>query len=213
MELFEEEVEIYNRKKATGPPEKYRCYEPDETGVPPMADFGSGYRSKIISNMHTYSGGYSRDPEVFDALIRRLQGKILNYLDEVQMTESLMLEDAEVALLIEFERLLVFSPFAVGHADEIGDSSGLGLATPDVADADGAESDVASVEGYQVVEDHLELPVAAFFGDLADHKRRCALGDVVVRRGRAGVGVGALADLDLAVAERDLGTELLERAL
>jgi 2-oxoglutarate ferredoxin oxidoreductase subunit alpha len=92
------EVEIYNRKKATGPPEKYRCYEPDETGVPPMADFGSGYRSKIISNMHTYSGGYSRDPEVFDALIRRLQGKILNYLDEVQMTESLMLEDAEVAL-------------------------------------------------------------------------------------------------------------------
>jgi 2-oxoglutarate ferredoxin oxidoreductase subunit alpha len=92
------EVEIFNRKRPTGPPGKYKCYEPDGTGVPPMADFGSGYRSKIIGNMHTISGDYSRNPQVFDELLRRLQNKILNYLDEIQMIESLMLEDAEIAL-------------------------------------------------------------------------------------------------------------------
>lgn len=91
------EAEIYNRKKPTGPPERYQCYEPDETGVPPMADFGSGYKSKIIGNMHTYSGDYSRNPKVFNDLIRRLQSKILHYLKEIQMVECLMLEDAEIA--------------------------------------------------------------------------------------------------------------------
>ena len=99
VQLFPpEEVKIADRRKPTGPMDKYKCYEPDETGVPPMADFGSGYRSKVIGNVHDEAGEYSRSPKVMDKLIRRLQGKVTNYLHEIQLLESFWLEDAEIAL-------------------------------------------------------------------------------------------------------------------
>jgi len=99
VQLFSPEgVKIVNRRKPTGPPDQYKCYEPDETGVPPMADFGSGYRSKVIGNVHDEAGEYSRNPRVMDKLIRRLQWKVANYLREIQLLESFWLEDAEIAL-------------------------------------------------------------------------------------------------------------------
>ncbi len=92
------EVGIINRRKPTGPPAEYRCYEPDENGVPLMADFGSGYRSKIIGNIHNQSGDYSRSPQVIDGSIRRLRQKITDHLQEIQLLDTLCLEDAELAL-------------------------------------------------------------------------------------------------------------------
>jgi 2-oxoglutarate/2-oxoacid ferredoxin oxidoreductase subunit alpha len=92
------ELPLVERSRPDEPPESYKCYRPDERGVPPMADFGNGYRSKILGNMHDEAGRYSRDPKVFDALIRRLRDKILDYPAEYESVEQFRLEDAETAI-------------------------------------------------------------------------------------------------------------------
>jgi len=92
------EIGLVERPRPKVPPEKFKCYEPDELGVPPMADFGSAYRSKILGNMVDDAVGYSRNPKVFETLIRRLQNKILNYPGEYESLEMSHIEDAEVVL-------------------------------------------------------------------------------------------------------------------
>src|SRR3990170_4567405 len=38
-----DELKIIDRRRPTGPFERYECFKPEENGVPLMADFGSGY--------------------------------------------------------------------------------------------------------------------------------------------------------------------------
>jgi 2-oxoglutarate/2-oxoacid ferredoxin oxidoreductase subunit alpha len=92
------ELHLAERLRPAAPPDQYKCYQPDERGVPAMADFGNAYRSKILGNMHDEGGHYSRSPKVFDALIRRLRDKILKYPEEYESIEDVGLEDAEVAI-------------------------------------------------------------------------------------------------------------------
>ena len=92
------ELQWVERPRPKVPPNQYKCYQPDERGVPAMADFGNAYRSKILGNMHDEGGHYSRSPKVFDALIRRLRDKILNYPAEYESLEKVRLEDAEIAI-------------------------------------------------------------------------------------------------------------------
>jgi 2-oxoglutarate ferredoxin oxidoreductase subunit alpha len=92
------EIDLVERPRPKVPPEKFKCYQPDERGVPAMADFGTAYRSKILGNMHDEAGGYSRSPKVFESLIRRLRDKILNYPEEYELLEMAHMEDAEVVL-------------------------------------------------------------------------------------------------------------------
>lgn len=93
-----EKVERVERPKPTVPPEEYLSYEADETGVPAMADFGTPYRSRMISSTHDKAGRYAPGVEGRRFLNRRLRNKILGHLDEILMFEEMMLEDAEMAV-------------------------------------------------------------------------------------------------------------------
>jgi 2-oxoglutarate ferredoxin oxidoreductase subunit alpha len=100
LELPElEEIEIINRPKPTVPPEKYKTYDADINGVPPLANVGEGYAIRLVGNMHNKAGDYSRNPRDFDFLIRRLHNKILTNLEDVQAYEEVEIEGADIVIV------------------------------------------------------------------------------------------------------------------
>jgi 2-oxoglutarate/2-oxoacid ferredoxin oxidoreductase subunit alpha len=99
-------IEVTERPRPTMPPGEYNgAYIASEiTDVPPLADFGSGYKSIIntvgIQPRHggdgSTSAGIGTRLENQEFTIRRLHEKILSRKDEIIMHERHMIEDAEV---------------------------------------------------------------------------------------------------------------------
>lgn len=95
----EGEIEIFNRVKPTVSPEKYLPYEDTPSGVPPMANFGEGYRFHVTGLYHDQRGYPKDKPEVVSALMHRIMRKIELGLDHILSFEEVNLEDAEMAVL------------------------------------------------------------------------------------------------------------------
>lgn len=92
-------IEIYNRIAPDMPPEWYIPYEDNSRGVPPMAAIGTGYRHHVTGLIHDPRGFPTQKPEEIEAFSKRLFRKITNGFSEIQMTKSLLLEDAEIAVI------------------------------------------------------------------------------------------------------------------
>jgi len=97
--VMEPPREIIDRPRPAVPPEEYLTFDAKGGKIPPMANFGGPYRSKIIGNMHNEAGGYTRSPQVFDALIQRWRDKVLSRRDEYTDVERYMLDDARIAVI------------------------------------------------------------------------------------------------------------------
>lgn len=95
----EGEIEIVNRKKPTMPPEEYMPYAAEEDGVPPMANFGEGYRYHVTGLMHDETGFPTTVPAKVDRALRQINSKVERHADEIIEVESWRLEDAEIAVL------------------------------------------------------------------------------------------------------------------
>ncbi|SHJ04723.1 2-oxoacid:acceptor oxidoreductase subunit alpha [Desulfofundulus thermosubterraneus] len=93
------EVEVIERKKPAVEPKDYYPYRPDDDGVPPMANFGDGYRYHVTGLVHDEKGNPTTDPQVAESLILRLHRKIYDHLDDVVTVEGYQLEDAEVVVV------------------------------------------------------------------------------------------------------------------
>lgn len=91
-------IEIFNRKKPTVPAEQYFPYEADEDGVPPMANYGDGYRFHVTGLTHDKTGFPNLSPQNTEYLTRRLHEKIDKHLDEILMLEEMYMEDAEIGI-------------------------------------------------------------------------------------------------------------------
>jgi 2-oxoglutarate/2-oxoacid ferredoxin oxidoreductase subunit alpha len=98
VDLDYSRIERVDRKKPSVPPEKFATFDPDEQGIPAMADLGTSYRSSYTAYMHDKRGVYGPAPEDREKLVYRLHHKILDHLDEIEMTEETMLEDADIAV-------------------------------------------------------------------------------------------------------------------
>lgn len=83
---------------ATGPDE-FKPYQPDADGVPPMADFGTGYRCHVTGLVHDETGFPNGSPAATEKLLKRLHDKVEQNLDEITMYEEYKLEDAEIAVV------------------------------------------------------------------------------------------------------------------
>lgn len=94
-----EEVEVIDRKKPRVGPAEYYPYRPDEDGVPPMANFGDGYRYHVTGLVHDEKGNPTTDPQVAESLLLRLHRKIYDHLDDIVAVDYYQLEDAEVAVV------------------------------------------------------------------------------------------------------------------
>jgi 2-oxoglutarate ferredoxin oxidoreductase subunit alpha len=93
------QITLWERPRPTGPPEEYLAFADTPDGVPPMADFGSGYRYHVTGLYHDQRGLPKDSPEVVDALMRRLMRKIELAEDELVKYESTGLLDARVAIV------------------------------------------------------------------------------------------------------------------
>jgi 2-oxoglutarate ferredoxin oxidoreductase subunit alpha len=94
-----EELEIINRKKPTGPPEEYLPYGFDESLIPPMANFGDGYRYHVTGLVHDETGFPTNDSNKIEVMMHRLHTKLDKYASEIIQYEETFTEDAEIALV------------------------------------------------------------------------------------------------------------------
>jgi len=95
----EGEIEIFNRVKPTVPPEWYIPYEDTPRGVPPMANFGEGYRYHVTGLTHDIRGFPTSRPDEIGPFIARLHRKISQHFAEIQKAEFLQTEDAEMTIV------------------------------------------------------------------------------------------------------------------
>jgi len=92
-------IRVRDRRRPAGPPEEYLPYRETDDGVPPLANFGEGYRYHITGLAHDERGFPTQDPRVVEAMHRRLSRKIERHREEIVAFETFLLDDAEVAVL------------------------------------------------------------------------------------------------------------------
>ncbi len=90
-----DEIEIINRKRPSVEPDKYLAYAETDDGIPPMADFGSGYRYHVTGLIHDETGFPTNDPAKIKALKERWFKKIYNFRDEIVITEEIETGDMD----------------------------------------------------------------------------------------------------------------------
>jgi 2-oxoglutarate/2-oxoacid ferredoxin oxidoreductase subunit alpha len=95
----EDKIDVFNRVKPTVPPEWYIPYEDTPVGIPPMANFGEGYRYHVTGLTHDIKGFPTARPEEIDPFIRRLFRKISQNFADLQIGEFFMTDDAEVSVI------------------------------------------------------------------------------------------------------------------
>ena len=87
------------RKGPRVAPSEFKPYQADSDGVPPMADFGKGYRCHVTGLVHDETGFPNGSPKATEALVKRLHEKVENAIDEITMYEEYKLEDADIAIV------------------------------------------------------------------------------------------------------------------
>jgi len=92
-------IKIVNRKKPDVPPEEFIPFRAEKNGIPPLPDFGEGYRILHSLNPHDERGGIAWDPDVFELLYERITGKIRTNYDDIVQTEGFFLDDAKIVLI------------------------------------------------------------------------------------------------------------------
>jgi 2-oxoglutarate ferredoxin oxidoreductase subunit alpha len=94
-----EKIRIIDRKKPTVPPEEYLPYKPDEDLIPPMACAGEGYSVCTTGLTHDEKGYPDVGVEAQERLIKRLNDKIRNHMEDIVDVEEENMEDAKIAVV------------------------------------------------------------------------------------------------------------------
>ncbi|GAB4261883.1 MAG: 2-oxoacid:acceptor oxidoreductase subunit alpha [Deferrisomatales bacterium] len=94
-----EAVERVERIRPSMPPEWYAPYDETNTGVPPMAPFGEGYRYHVTGLVHDRMGfPTQKKTEILEGM-DRLFRKIERGFREICITETARVDDADVVVL------------------------------------------------------------------------------------------------------------------
>ncbi len=94
-----DEFEVVDRIPPSSPPEWFMPFEDNSRGVPPMAAFGDGYRYHVTGLVHDIHGFPTSRPDETQTFLNRLFRKIRQGFQDIQMTETFMMDDAEVAVI------------------------------------------------------------------------------------------------------------------
>lgn len=95
----EDSIRVFDRVKPDVPPEWYKPYADNNRGVPDMANFGDGYRHHVTGLVHDENGYPTQNGKEVDAFLRRIHGKISKGFNEIQVTKTYLMEDAEVCVI------------------------------------------------------------------------------------------------------------------
>lgn len=93
------EIPVFDRRKPVVPPSRYRPFEGGVDGVPPMANFGEGYRYHVTGLTHDEMGMPTSVTVETSRLIDRLIGKVVNNREEIVMAESFLCDDARTIVV------------------------------------------------------------------------------------------------------------------
>lgn len=88
------ELEVIDRQKPTCKPEDYRAYD-NSVDVPPMANFGEGYRYHITGLNHDDFGFPTGKPELIEKQEERLIRKVEANYEDIVKVEHFMCDDAD----------------------------------------------------------------------------------------------------------------------
>ncbi|UCF30585.1 MAG: 2-oxoacid:acceptor oxidoreductase subunit alpha [bacterium] len=115
----EGELEIWDRPRPTVPPEQYKPYDISEGIIPPMADFGSGYRYHVTGLNHDETGFPTNKPSLVQPEEERLMAKVTENLDILEKHEYTEKEGARIGV-VSFGSSARSSRAAIGLAAEAG---------------------------------------------------------------------------------------------
>jgi len=94
-------LEIIERKRPEVSPAEYKPYQDDGTGIPAMADFGTGYRWHVTGLNHDENGAPTGKTDVIQVQLTRILNKLRPYYEEINLYKTYSVEDADY-LLISF---------------------------------------------------------------------------------------------------------------
>lgn len=87
------------RKQPDCAPEDFKAYAADESLVPAMPAFGSGYRWHVTGLVHDETGFPKGTPAATIAAANRQRAKLENNLDDIVQVENYRMEDADFAVV------------------------------------------------------------------------------------------------------------------
>lgn len=87
------------RKQPDCAPEDFKAYATDESLVPAMPAFGSGYRWHVTGLVHDETGFPKGTPAATLAAANRQRAKLENNLDDIVQVENYRMEDADFAIV------------------------------------------------------------------------------------------------------------------
>lgn len=119
-----DELTIVDRKRPTVSPADYVPYQPEEDGIPTMADFGTGYHWHVTGLVHGENGAATGNAEVIDRQLTRIFDKMEKYKDEVNLYKTQAADDAEY-LLVSFGCTARSAAEAVAELRQMGIKAGL----------------------------------------------------------------------------------------
>lgn len=118
------EIEIIPRKAPTVPPEQYKPYDTSFGDVPPLANFGSGYKYHVTGLNKMQDGFPTTKAEVVQAEEERQVRKVNANVDDIVTFEEYMLDDADV-LVVAYGSTSRSARYAVNVAREQGIKAGM----------------------------------------------------------------------------------------
>ena len=93
------EIETIDRDQPTDPPEDYLPYKLTQSGIPPMANFGEGYRYHISGLVHDETGFPTNDAEEATRQLMRLNTKFDKHLDTILDYNEFQTDDMDVLII------------------------------------------------------------------------------------------------------------------
>ncbi len=93
------DIEVVDRTVPGMPPEMYVPFQDNGRGVPDMSTFGDGYRYHVTGLTHDVRGFPTMKSEEVNDFINRLFRKITHGFHKIQMVDTFMTEDAQVAVI------------------------------------------------------------------------------------------------------------------
>jgi len=96
---FTQPPEIVERKRPTVNPKDYLPYATDNSLVPALAPFGTGYRYHMTGLSHDETGFPTGNPETIENLVKRLNDKIEDNKEDIIQYKTYDVDDADVILL------------------------------------------------------------------------------------------------------------------
>lgn len=88
-------IEIVDREQPEESPEEYLPYRETESGIPVLANFGTGYRYNVTGLCHDETGFPTNNSKKIESLIMRLSRKICSHKDDIMKHRARSLEDAD----------------------------------------------------------------------------------------------------------------------